>query len=218
MYLLNVLRLCPPCEWISASVIAGGCARICQGTVRLGSRGSASRERGRPAQQVRACRDLGVRRCQAVRPTERAVTAREPSGAAALSHEWANCSIFGSPSGVPSSLVPRASLPGRSRPGTVSAGRPARNPVWKPSIVSSSNFCPASATGIAEPTHTTGPFAYAKAVRPTASGSAIFSSWREVISSFVKTLRRWYLTVRGLMNSRVPISGFESPSSAIRAI
>src|SRR6202022_4323773 len=38
------------------------------------------------------------------------------------------------------------------------------------------------------------------------------SSWlRELMPSFMKTLRRWYLTVRGLMNSRVPISGFERP-------
>jgi len=34
------------------------------------------------------------------------------------------------------------------------------------------------------------------------------------MSSLVKTLRTWYWTVRGLMNSRVPISGFESPSRA----
>ena len=45
------------------------------------------------------------------------------------------------------------------------------------------------------------------------------SSWlRELMSSLMKTLRRWYWTVRGLMNSRVPISGFESPSRASRAI
>ena len=45
------------------------------------------------------------------------------------------------------------------------------------------------------------------------------SSWvREVMSSLVKTLRKWYWTVRGLMNSRAPISGFESPSRASRAI
>ena len=38
-------------------------------------------------------------------------------------------------------------------------------------------------------------------------------SWlREVISSFRKTLCRWYCTVRGLMNSCAPISGFERPS------
>ena len=36
--------------------------------------------------------------------------------------------------------------------------------------------------------------------------------------SLVKTLRKWYWTVRGLMKSRVPISGFESPSRASRAI
>ena len=46
-----------------------------------------------------------------------------------------------------------------------------------------------------------------------------WSSWlREVMPSLVKTLRRWYWTVCALMNSRVPISGFDSPSRAIRAI
>ena len=35
------------------------------------------------------------------------------------------------------------------------------------------------------------------------------SSLRELMPSLRKTLRRWYLTVRGLMNSRVPISGFD---------
>jgi hypothetical protein len=50
------------------------------------------------------------------------------------------------------------------------------------------------------------------------SGSAVSSSWRELMSSLVKTLRRWYLTVRGLMNSSAPISGLESPSRASRAI
>ena len=45
------------------------------------------------------------------------------------------------------------------------------------------------------------------------------SSWlRELMSSLVNTLRRWYSTVRGLMNSRAPISGFERPSRASRAI
>ena len=38
------------------------------------------------------------------------------------------------------------------------------------------------------------------------------------MSSFVNTLRRWYSTVRGLMNSCAPISGFECPSRASRAI
>jgi hypothetical protein len=37
------------------------------------------------------------------------------------------------------------------------------------------------------------------------------------MSSLVKTLRRWYLTVRGLMNSSAPISGLERPSRARRA-
>jgi hypothetical protein len=32
------------------------------------------------------------------------------------------------------------------------------------------------------------------------------------------TLWRWYSTVRGLMNSRAPISALESPSRARRAI
>ena len=36
--------------------------------------------------------------------------------------------------------------------------------------------------------------------------------------SLVNTLRRWYSTVRGLMNSWAPISGFVSPSPASRAI
>ena len=38
------------------------------------------------------------------------------------------------------------------------------------------------------------------------------------MSSFVNTLRRWYSTVRGLMNSCAPISGFVWPSAASRAI
>jgi EmrB/QacA subfamily drug resistance transporter len=45
------------------------------------------------------------------------------------------------------------------------------------------------------------------------------SIWvRELISSLMNTLLRWYLTVRGLMNNRVPISGLESPSRASSAI
>ena len=36
--------------------------------------------------------------------------------------------------------------------------------------------------------------------------------------SLVNTLLKWYLTVRGLMNNRVPISGLERPSRASRAI
>src|SRR4030081_2749019 len=47
---------------------------------------------------------------------------------------------------------------------------------------------------------------------------AFRSSWREMMSSFGNTLRRWYSTVRGLMNSRAPISGFVCPSAAKRAI
>ena len=38
------------------------------------------------------------------------------------------------------------------------------------------------------------------------------------MSSLPKTLWRWYSTVRGLMNSRAPISGFDRPSRASRAI
>jgi hypothetical protein len=41
---------------------------------------------------------------------------------------------------------------------------------------------------------------------------------REVMPSLMKTLPRWYWTVRGDRNSRVPISGFDSPSAASRAI
>src|SRR5258708_27558479 len=37
---------------------------------------------------------------------------------------------------------------------------------------------------------------------------------RELMPSFRKTLSRWYSTVRELMNSRAPISGFERPSRA----
>ena len=45
------------------------------------------------------------------------------------------------------------------------------------------------------------------------------SSWlREVMPNLAKTLRKWYWTVCALMNSRVPISGFDSPSRASRAI
>ena len=38
------------------------------------------------------------------------------------------------------------------------------------------------------------------------------------MASLAKTLPRWYWTVRALMNNRVPISGFDSPSRASRAI
>jgi hypothetical protein len=52
-----------------------------------------------------------------------------------------------------------------------------------------------------------------------ASLGRAWTSWlRELMSSFVKTLCRWYSTVRGLMKRRAPISGFESPSRASRAI
>ena len=56
---------------------------------------------------------------------------------------------------------------------------------------------------------------------PTGAGSAdrTRSSWlRDVMSSLVKTLCRWYSTVRGLMNRRAPISELERPSRANRAI
>ena len=41
--------------------------------------------------------------------------------------------------------------------------------------------------------------------------SAARSSLRERMPSFVNTLCRWYSTVRGLMNSSAPISGFVRP-------
>jgi hypothetical protein len=47
-----------------------------------------------------------------------------------------------------------------------------------------------------------------------ASGSAPRSALRELMSSFSNTLRRWYSTVRGLMNSWAPISGLVCPSPA----
>ena len=47
-----------------------------------------------------------------------------------------------------------------------------------------------------------------------ASGSAPRSALRELTSSFSNTLRRWYSTVRGLMNSWAPISGLVCPSPA----
>ena len=44
-------------------------------------------------------------------------------------------------------------------------------------------------------------------------------SWpREVMSSLVKTLPKWYWTVRGLRNSREAISGSDRPPAASRAI
>src|SRR5215469_9575881 len=43
-------------------------------------------------------------------------------------------------------------------------------------------------------------------------------SWpRELMPNLANTLRRWYWTVRGLMNSRVLICGMDSPSQASRA-
>src|SRR6266852_9647782 len=44
-------------------------------------------------------------------------------------------------------------------------------------------------------------------------------SWlRELMASLVKTLCRWYSTVRGLMNSWAAISGLDRPSPASQAI
>lgn len=44
------------------------------------------------------------------------------------------------------------------------------------------------------------------------------SSLRELMASLVKTLLRWCWTVRALTNSRAPISGFDKPSWASRAM
>src|SRR5512133_3723039 len=49
-------------------------------------------------------------------------------------------------------------------------------------------------------------------------GSASASWFRDPMLSLLKTLCRWYSTVRGLMNSRAPISGLASPSRAKPAI
>ena len=55
--------------------------------------------------------------------------------------------------------------------------------------------------------------------RPALSyASTSARSSRELMPSLANTLCRWYSTVRGLMNSWAPISGFESPSRASRAI
>jgi MFS family permease len=51
-----------------------------------------------------------------------------------------------------------------------------------------------------------------------AGGSTRLSSLRELMPSFSNTLCRCHSTVRGLMNSRAPISGFDSRSQASRAI
>jgi hypothetical protein len=45
-----------------------------------------------------------------------------------------------------------------------------------------------------------------------ASAGVPSSCVRELTPSLRKTSRKWYWTVRGLMNSRAPISGFEGPS------
>ena len=50
------------------------------------------------------------------------------------------------------------------------------------------------------------------------SWSAVRSCLRELMPSFAKTLRRCHSTVRALMNSWAPISGFDRPSLARRAI
>jgi hypothetical protein len=50
------------------------------------------------------------------------------------------------------------------------------------------------------------------------SGSACRSWRREVMSSLVKTLARWYSTVRGLRNSWAAISGFDRRARARLAI
>jgi hypothetical protein len=52
---------------------------------------------------------------------------------------------------------------------------------------------------------------------PGSPGSTRWSWPRELVPSLVKTLRRWYWTVRRLMNSRVLIYGLDSPSQASRA-
>ena len=57
----------------------------------------------------------------------------------------------------------------------------------------------------------------AEAARP-ARGSARASLVRELMPSLAKTLRRWYSTVWLLMKSCAPISAFERPSRARRAI
>jgi hypothetical protein len=53
---------------------------------------------------------------------------------------------------------------------------------------------------------------------PGSGGSSCASFVRELMPSLTKTLRRWYSTVCVLMKSRVPISAFERPSRARRAI
>ena len=53
-------------------------------------------------------------------------------------------------------------------------------------------------------------FGYVRGIRDSAA--------REEIPSLPYTLCRWYSTVRGLMNNRLPMSALDSPSLAIRAI
>ena len=49
-------------------------------------------------------------------------------------------------------------------------------------------------------------------------GNTLDSSWRDRMLSLLYTLRRWNSTVRGLRNSRAPMSGFDRPSRASCAI
>src|SRR5579859_6375465 len=53
--------------------------------------------------------------------------------------------------------------------------------------------------------------------RPSQPARTRWSWLRELTPSLVKTLPRWYWTVRVLMNRREPISGLDRPSRASRA-
>ena len=59
---------------------------------------------------------------------------------------------------------------------------------------------------------------YSVAVSRSRRGSTSRSSWRDEIPNFVNTFFMCHSTVRGLMKSCVPISGFVSPSAASRAM
>ena len=59
---------------------------------------------------------------------------------------------------------------------------------------------------------------YALARNWLCSGRAVRSCLRELMPSLVNTLRRCHSTVRALRNSCAPISGFDRPSRASRAI
>ena len=92
-------------------------------------------------------------------------------------------------------------------PSLVGAGRRSHPPVWTVRV--------ASGGPAARPTGrrlTRGP------VAAGSRGSTRRSWLRELMPSLVKTLPRWYWTVRALMNSCAPISGFDRPSRASRAI